>query len=647
MQFKHPEILYFLFLLVIPIIVHLFQLRRFKKEYFTNVKLLRELSIIQTRKSSKIKKWLLLATRLALLTALILAFAQPFFKAKDSQAVTNELYIVLDNSFSMQAKGQQGELLKRAVQDLLEKTPENLTFSLLTIDAVYWNTDIKSIQKELMNLNYSATPFQLDQALSTIKSKKSPFNKDIIIMTDAINLSASNSNPLDEVFNPFVLISKAEQKNNIAIDSVYLNQTLANFYEIGVKLKSFSKATPDVAIALYNQKQLIAKTQATLTKKEQELFFTIPKEDFNGYVYLEEQAGLTYDNYYYFSISKPKKTTVLAIGEPEKNQFLAKLYPDDEFQLITTELKTLDYNLIENQSVVILNELDEIPQALQTTLKSFYEKGGNLIFIPSANANTTNYNAFLINFGTFSFGNSNKREQKITSISFTHPLYNGVFEKKVTNFQYPTTQLSYDLRSTTSAILSFDDQRAFLTSATNSLSSFYIFTAPISKSFSNFQNSPLIVPTFYNMAQQNTNTGISAFAIGTSTPIILDETLSKDEIVEVIRTGENGEKFIPQQQVLSKKVRLSFVENPQEAGNYTALKANMPIKNISFNYPRTESDLSLDNSNLLAAYPNEQSLDSVFNTLQTNRTDNQLWKWFVALTLLFLILEILIQKFVK
>ena len=85
MQFKHPEILYFLFLLVIPVLVHLFQLRKFKKEYFTNVKLLKELAI-QTRKSSKIKKYLLLACRLLLLAALVFAFAQPFFKAKDSES---------------------------------------------------------------------------------------------------------------------------------------------------------------------------------------------------------------------------------------------------------------------------------------------------------------------------------------------------------------------------------------------------------------------------------------------------------------------------------------------------------------------------------------------------------------------------------
>jgi hypothetical protein len=69
--------------------VHLFQLRRFKKEYFTNVRFLKELSI-QTRKSSQLKKWLLLLTRLLLLLCLILAFAQPFFQAKDHKSAANE-----------------------------------------------------------------------------------------------------------------------------------------------------------------------------------------------------------------------------------------------------------------------------------------------------------------------------------------------------------------------------------------------------------------------------------------------------------------------------------------------------------------------------------------------------------------------------
>lgn len=646
MQFKHPEILYFLFLLVIPILVHLFQLRRFKKEYFTNVKFLKELSI-QTRKSSQLKKWLLLTTRLLLLTALIIAFAQPFFKAKDSKGVTNELYLVLDNSFSMQAKGNQGELLKRAVQELLENTPENTTFSLLTNDDTYWNTDIKSIQKELMNLEYSATSFQLDQQITKIKSRKTPFNKDVVVITDAINLQANQLKPIDETINPIFIIPKSEQKNNVAIDSVFLHQTLDNFYEIGVKLKSYGESEQEIPVAIYNQKQLIAKTQVKLEQAEKELFFTIPKADFNGYVSIEE-PGLTYDNYYYFSISKPEKATVLAIGESDKNQFLTKIYTESEFLFSQFDLKSLDYNVLEKQDAIILNEIKEIPQALQTTLKSFYEKGGNIIFIPSDESNVSNVNRLLSNFGTFSVSELQKKEAQITNISFSHPLYNGVFEKKVDNFQYPNTKSKFALKSKYPSILTYEDQSPFLTAVSNSLGNFYVFSAPINKENSNFKNSPLIVPTFYNMVFQSGKTGINALTVGTSSPITIDQLLSKDEIISVVSvTDEKSEKFIPQQQILNNKVKLTFVESPNKAGNYNALKDNSILKNISFNYSRTESDLRLDNSNLLESYENGSSIEAVFDALQTNRTDNTIWKWFVILALLFVILELLIQKLVK
>lgn len=645
MQFKHPEILYFLFLLVIPILVHLFQLRRFKKEYFTNVKFLKELSV-QTRKSSKLKKWLLLTTRLLLLTALIIAFAQPFFKAKDSKGVTNELYVVLDNSFSMQAKGKQGELLKRAVQELLEKTPENTTFSLLTNDNVYWNTDIKSVQKELMNLAYSATSFQLDQQLTKIKSRKTPFNKDVVVITDAVNLQAGELKPIDETLSPVFIIPKPEQKNNVAVDSVYLHQTLDNFYEIGVRLKSFGKYEQEIPVAVYNQKQLIAKTLVKLEQADKELLFTIPKADFNGYVLIDE-PGLNYDNYYYFSISKPEKVNVLAIGDATKNQFLTKIYTEKEFVFSQYELKALDYNLLEKQDAILLNEIKEIPQALQTTLKAFYEKGGHVIFIPSEENKIENINRLLLNFGSFSMSDFSRKEKQITSISFAHPLYNGVFEKKADNFQYPNTKGNFDLKSTYPAILTYEDQRPFLTAVSNSLASFYVFSAPINHENSNFKNSPLIVPTFYNMAFQSAKSGINALTVGTTSPITIDQLLSKDEIISVVSSDKNGEKFIPQQQILNHKVKLTFSESPTQAGNYNALKDNTTIKNISFNYPRTESDLRLDNSNLLDAYENSTSLEAVFDALQTNRTDNVLWKWFVVLTLLFVVLEILIQKLVK
>ncbi|PKW30081.1 vWA domain-containing protein [Flavobacterium lindanitolerans] len=646
MQFKHPEILYFLFLLVIPILVHLFQLRRFKKEYFTNVHFLKELAI-QTRKSSRLKKWLLLLTRLFLLACLIIAFAQPFFQAKDSKGITNEMFIVLDNSFSMQAKGKQGELMKRAVQELLENVPENQTFSLITNSETFWNTDIKSIQRELQNLKYSASPFVLDNLMAKIKSRKSPYNKDIVIITDAVGLQPKQLKNIDSTSNAYFIIPKAEQKNNVAIDSVFIQQALDNFYEIGITLSFYGDNEKDIPISLYNNKKLVAKTIVNFEGKEKSINFTIPKGDFNGYAAIDDNA-LQYDNQLFFSISKPQKMNIVSIGQPEKSSFLKKIYSDNEFIFSNFDLKTLDYNILEKQDAIILNEVPEVPQALQTTLKTFVEKGGNLIVIPSSESSISNLNSLMGNFGKIQFKSLENGEKLVTKIAFNHPLYSTVFEKKIDNFQYPNVSSAYSISSAYPSILSFEDQNAFLTAIQNPVSSVYVFSAPLNKNNSNFQNSPLIVPTFYNMALSSQKTGISALTIGENSPFLIDASLSKDEIVEIKSLSEEtNEKFIPMQQILNNKVKLTFNDFPQEAGNYGIYKQDNLLKEISFNYARTESNIATSNESVLSDYNVIGSIDEVFDTLQTNRTDNEIWKWFVFLTLLFLVTEILIQKFVK
>ena len=63
MQFLHPDFFYALPALLIPVFIHLFQLRRFKVQEFSNVALLQKIRF-QTRKSSQLKKWLILLLRL-------------------------------------------------------------------------------------------------------------------------------------------------------------------------------------------------------------------------------------------------------------------------------------------------------------------------------------------------------------------------------------------------------------------------------------------------------------------------------------------------------------------------------------------------------------------------------------------------------
>ena len=642
MQFKHPEILYFLFLLVIPILVHLFQLRRFKKEYFTNVRFLKELSI-QTRKSSKIKKWLLLASRLLLLTCLIIAFAQPFFKAKDDKNSSNEMYIILDNSFSMQAKGQKGELLKRAVQELLENTAENQTFSLITNSETFWNTDIKSIRTELQNLKYSALPFQLESAMAKIKSRKSSFNKDIIIITDVVGLQSKQLKSIDSDFNTYFIIPEAEQKNNTSIDSVFIHQTLEEFYEIGINLNDFGEKEKDLPVALYNQNKLVAKTLTKLETNKKTIYFTIPKNEFHGYVTIIDN-GLEYDNNLYFSISNPKKNNIISIGTNEKSNFLSRIYTNEEFNYNNFAIETLDYNALEKQNTIVLNELDDIPQALQTTLKSFVEKGGNLVIIPSAKTSLVSINSFLKNFGNIQFKFIENKEKLITKINFNHPLFKNVFDSKINNFQYPKTKSSFGIMSSNPAVLNYEDQSSFLTSTSNSISSVYVFAAPLNLENSNFQQSPLIVPVFYKMGINSQNNAINTMKIGSNNPFFIDTTLSKDEILKI---KNESETFIPVQQILHEKVKLSCNDFPLQSGNFGIYNQNKLLQNISFNYDRAESDLNQANKAILSDYKTIDSIETVFNTLQTERTDNQIWKWFVIFALLFLITEMAIIRFVK
>ena len=319
----------------------------------------------------------------------------------------------------MQAKGNKGELLKRAIQDLLENTPENQTFSLITNNETYWNTDIKSIQKEIQNSNYSALPFKLESAMAKIKSRKSANNKDVIIITDAIGLKPNQLKSIDKNFNTYFINPEAEQKNNIAIDSVYMNQTLNNFYEIGVNLKSFGEQENAILIGLYNYNKLLARTLVKFEKPEISIKFTIPKKDFNGYVSISD-ASLKYDNIFYFSITKPEKTNVISIGKTEKSGFLNRIYTSEEFNYSNSTLETLDYNTLEKQDAIVLNELENLPQALVTNIKSFVEKGGILVFIPSTESKIGETNRLLGSLGQIQYGKNQNTTKLISKIAFQY-----------------------------------------------------------------------------------------------------------------------------------------------------------------------------------------------------------------------------------
>ena len=185
MQFKHPELLWAFFLLLIPIFIHFFQLRKFKKTPFTNVKFLKKV-VAESRRSSSLKKWVLLFTRMLLFAGLILAFAQPFF-AEKSALKTKETVIYLDDSFSMQAKANNASLLENAVQELITSVPENQKISVFTNQSVFKNVTVKSLQNDLLGLVPTSKQLSLDDIYlkaNTFFTSDESVIKNLVLISD-------------------------------------------------------------------------------------------------------------------------------------------------------------------------------------------------------------------------------------------------------------------------------------------------------------------------------------------------------------------------------------------------------------------------------------------------------------------------------
>ncbi len=643
MQFKHPDFLYFLFFLIIPIIVHLFQLRKFKKVPFTNVAFLKNLSI-KNRKSSQLKKWLILSTRLLLLAAIVLAFAQPFFGKKNTEE-REHIFIYLDNSLSTNTKSSKGNLLKTASQDLIENISDKNNYSFLTNSNFHQRIDGTRLKEELKKIYHTSKNISVDDILLKITSLKNT-NENILI-SDFQNLnkdSFKNSN------NSLSLVQiLPEQKNNISVDSVFINENTANSFAINAIINNQGVLKENIPISIYNNDKLLSKQTFTIDEnRKKTIQFSVEKTtSFLGRIQVNSNDAYDFDNSFYFSLNANEKVHVLAIGE--NSDFLKRIYTNNEFNFTSTKLQNTNYNSINKQQLIILNELKNIPTSLTTSINNFIKKGGHLIVIPNQELDINSYNSFLKNINIGKIVDHKKDSLKITSINFNHPLFKNVFDKKVRNFQYPYSSSSYNTKfKNENTIISYENNTSFLKQATITNSNFYWFSSPLNKLTSNFTNSPLIVPVFYNIAQQSLQLSQLYYTINQRNVIEINTQLNKDAILTL---KNETSSFIPLQNTFQSKVQLITEEKPEKNGFYNVIKDTKSIQTISYNIPSNESSLIfLNTKELISDTNNIIVTNSLKDSLQKINTKNKvhwLWKWFLALAIVSLLLEILILKYFK
>ncbi|WP_278286565.1 BatA domain-containing protein [Zhouia spongiae] len=640
MNFKHPDILWALFLLVIPIIVHLFQLRKFKKTPFTNVRLLKKIST-ETRKSSELKRWLVLFVRMSALACIVIAFAQPYIARRDIQSKLTETIVYLDNSFSMQAKGANGPLMQRAIKELIDNISLKSSISVLTNNDSYKSLGPSYLQETLLNITYTDKQYSFDEVVLKAKgmfSNDSTSVKNLIYISDFQLRNSTETFNIDKKINVRAVKLTPESINNISIDSICFKDHASGTRMLSVRLSKEGNVNDNIPVSLLGEdNKLLAKTSVTFNSSNiaEALFNAANLEGVNGMISIADN-GLLYDNQFFFSINRPEKINVLVISNTD-DQFLKKIYTDDEFNYTSYPLNQLDYSRLNNNNLIVLNEVAP-SQPLVNTLDNLKNSGISILVIPelSDRINTAYYKKIT----NVSFDSIARGSKKLTSINFDHPLLYEVFENRVSNFQYPEVNQYYRTSGDFSTILGFENNDPFLISnGTN-----YSFTASLNSNNSNFKNSPIIVPVLYNMGKRSLSLPTLYYTTEANEDIDLNISLDQDETV-TIRNEEFN--FIPIQQNYGEKVRVNTSNTVTKAGHYGVYVREQLLQHLSFNHNRKESNLQYLDINQLNNISVSESIPSLFEELKSENKVKELWKWFVIFALIFLIAETLILKYLK
>jgi len=229
MNFLYPGFLFALLSVAIPVIIHLFNFRKFKKIYFSNVQLLKEVEQ-QNSSREKLKNLLILISRILAIVFLVLAFAQPYLPVGEkNQRLSNIVSIYVDNSYSMEAVNKDGNLLdeaKRRAKELIKAYGLNDKFQLLTNDFEGKHQRLLNhdeFLKALDEVEISASNRNLQQILNRQENILSgSANKYSFIISDfQQNISDGNNLKTNKDIQYSFLKLNATALPNVAVDSVW------------------------------------------------------------------------------------------------------------------------------------------------------------------------------------------------------------------------------------------------------------------------------------------------------------------------------------------------------------------------------------------------------------------------------------------
>ncbi len=681
MMFVYPLFLWALTAISIPIIIHLFNFRRYKKVYFTNVHFLKELQL-ESQSKSRLKELLILLSRILCITLLVFAFAQPVFVNKNNAVVNvnqKSISIYLDNSFSMEEVNKQGQLFesaRRTAKEIVGSYGSKDRFHLLTNDfegkhqRYYTKEDmlneLNDIKISPVVRSFSDVHKRQTEFLG-LENKRSQF---IYALTDAQKSSFNLEEIKNDSTNQITIVPlEANETNNLYIDSCWFESPIQQkgfLQKLNVLIQNKSQKTIDAGTVRLmvngNQTSIGSFIVEANSKTELAISFTIKNEGLNYASVKLDDYPITFDDELFFTFnSKLTINTVFVNGKESTTlPFFNSLFAADSlFNYVQLSENAIDYSKFKNADLIVLNEINEPSNGLISELTKFTQKGGNIVVIPSSKLNTELYAPFYSALGLPAISSLDTHALKLNKPDKNDPFFEGVFEKIDPQLNLPLSLQHYvQAKSGGQIIYSIQNGDPFLTKVNTQNASVYLFSSSLSEKQSNFCKHALFVPTFIRMAVTSLRPQPLFYKLNTGSTIRLrSEGLTSEAPPHIVGHGSKMD-MIPEMRVINNYMNLFVDKQLALAGFYDVVWQGSVKQNLAFNYDRLESNLifstleelkDIISKNSLKNYSliDHKNTSSVAKAIQLEANGTKLWKWCLLFSLLFIAIEICLIRFLK
>ncbi|NBB19038.1 hypothetical protein GVN20_06695 [Runella sp. CRIBMP] len=685
MQFIFPTFLWSLLAVGIPIAIHLFNFRRTRRVFFSNVSLLKNVEM-ETSSFRRLKQYLILATRVLAISALVFAFAQPYLPSKNkagtnAQSVTSAY---IDNSFSMQNEDNNQRYLDVAtgkLDQLLTLFRNATRLQLITNDfspEEQQLTTTDRIKDRLTTLKLAHTPrnfASIYKRQANLLGRYAGSGKNQLFWFSDFQKSTAGdlSNlKVDSLNRLYIIPVQTTASQNVYVDSVWLNTPFVREFQNNVLYVRVSNAGNDdvrnLVVKLYLDDVQVSTAPVNLAPKgaaTTAFNFNVRGKGFKRGRVTFDDLPITFDNEYFFVLNASPLIRVLHVaGQPNPARSVEKVFANDSlFTLRTVSANNADIGLLKQSDLVVLESVERVEGAMRSEIENFTKRGGSVLVIPPSNPDIVSYGGFLSSLGVGGLQERPSDEAiPLANPERGSPFFSDVFEQSVRqeNLELPVSKPVWQWQPGGAKLLSLRSGDVFLSQSAIQRGKVYVMANPLSESFGSFAQNALFVPVMYKIAAQSVREQRTAYSFDENTVSL---TVPESSQNTIFKLKKDKIELIPVQRLNGNQLTLELPKSNQlnanqdlDAGYYELQKDGQTVQLLAFNHDNLESQLDYytpaELRKLFANQPNVQVFDNVADgdfvkEFQKQNLGVSLWSYFLWAALLFLLLEILVIRFVK